>query len=154
MKRLMSIVLVYLGFFLASAAFAAVPGRGNADEAVAMVKRAIQFAKLNGRERALAEFSDPKGQFVDRDLYVLVFDLNGVNLAHGNNPKIIGKNLIDMRDAEGKEIIRNFISIANSKGSGWFRYKWPNPITKEIETKATYIEKSDELMYGVGIFSK
>jgi hypothetical protein len=48
---------------------------GTAAEAEAMVKKAIAYLKANGKDKAFAEFSNPKGQFVDRDLYVTVYDL-------------------------------------------------------------------------------
>ncbi len=122
------------------------------DEAVAMVKRAVKFLKDNGRDKAFSEFSNPKGSFVDRELYIVVFSMTGTNLAHGNNSKIIGKDLIDMKDNDGKPIIRNFITIAQTKGSGWFDYKWPNPVTHAIESKSTYLEKFEDIIVGVGIY--
>ncbi|MES2151794.1 MAG: cache domain-containing protein [Pseudomonadota bacterium] len=144
------LLAVGLALALGQPAWAAAPA--SADEAVAMVKRAVQYMKENGREKAFAEFSNPKGSFVDRELYIVVFNMDGVNLAHGNNAKIIGKNLIDLKDNDGKFIIKNFIEIANTKGKGWSDYKWPNPVTKAIEAKSTYLEKVDDLMVGVGIY--
>jgi hypothetical protein len=66
-----------------------------------MVKKAKAFIKANGQEKAFAEFSNPKGQFVDRDIYIFVFDKKGNTLAHGGNSKLIGKNLYDLKDVDG-----------------------------------------------------
>lgn len=127
--------------------------RGSADEAVAMVRKAIAYMKENGKEKAFAEFGNPaNATFHDRDLYIFVYDLNGNNVAHGNNPKMVGKNLLEMKDHDGKFIIKGFIDVANTKGKGWVDYKWPNPVTKAVEQKSGYIEKVDNLIVGSGIY--
>lgn len=125
--------------------------KGTADEAVAMVKKGVAFVKANGKEKAFAEFSNKSGQFVDRDLYIMVYDMQGNNKAHGSNAKLIGKNLIDIKDADGVYIVKGLIDVAN-KGKGWFDYKWPNAVTKAVEPKSTYVEKVDDVLIGVGIY--
>jgi signal transduction histidine kinase len=125
--------------------------KGTADEAVAMTKKAVAFLKTNGKDKAFAEFNNPKGQFVDRDLYVMVYDMEGNNKAHGSNPKLIGKNLLEIKDADGKFIVKGLIEVAH-KGKGWFDYKWPNATTKAVEPKSTYVEKVDDVLIGVGIY--
>lgn len=152
MKSLFKLLAAAILSLSVSSAALAADKPATPDEAVAMVKRAVKFLKDNGRDKAFAEFSNPKGSFVDRELYIVVFNMNGVNLAHGNNTKIIGKNLIDMKDNEGRPIIRSFIDIAKTKGSGWFDYKWPNPVSQVVEGKSTYLEKYEDLIVGVGIY--
>lgn len=140
-------------FALLTVGTASATERGSADEAVAMVKKAIAYMKENGKERAFAEFANPaNSQFHDRDLYIFVYDLNGNNVAHGNNPKMIGKNLLEMKDHDGKFIIKGFIDVANTKGKGWVDYKWPNPVNKAVEQKSGYIEKADNLIIGSGVY--
>jgi cytochrome c len=128
--------------------------KGNADEAVAMVKRAVAYLKANGKEKAFAEFANPANtQFHDRDLYLFVYDFNGVAVAHGNNPKMVGKNLFEMKDSDGTFIIKGFIDVAKTKGKGWVDYKWPNPVTKAVEQKSSYVEKAEgDLIIGSGIY--
>lgn len=127
---------------------------GSADEAVSLVKRAVAFVKANGTEKAYAEFSNPKGQFVDRNLYIFVYDLNGVSLAigNGNAARMVGKNLLDMRDAEGNSLIKGLIDVAKSKGQGWYDYKWPNPVSKAVEQKSSYVERLGDTLIGCGIY--
>lgn len=127
--------------------------RGTQEEAIAMVKKAVAHLKANGREKAFADFSNTSVKdFHDRDLYIFVYDMKGINIAHGNNPKMVGKNLLDMKDTEGVFIIKSFIDVANSKGKGWVDYKWPNPVTKAVEHKSSYIEKVDDMVVGCGIY--
>jgi cytochrome c len=141
-----------------SAAFAPVGAayaadRGTADEASALVKKGITYLKANGAEKAYAAFNDPQGQFVDRDLYLFVFDMNGKTLAHGANKKLLDKNLIDLKDADGKPFIKEFVTVASTKGQGWVDYKWPHPQTKAIEQKSSYVQKlGDGTLIGVGIY--
>ncbi|MES2017652.1 MAG: cache domain-containing protein [Pseudomonadota bacterium] len=121
-------------------------------EATAMVKKAIEFIKANGKEKAYAAINDPKGQFRDRDLYVFVYDMYGVTQAHGANPKMLGKNLMELKDADGVYIIKAFLDVGKTKGKGWVDYKWPNPVSKDIESKSTYIEKYDDVLVGAGVY--
>ena len=136
--------------FLATGALAA--DRATKDEAVAMVHKAGAHLKAVGKERALADFSSKSGGFVDRDLYLMVYDMAGNNLAHGANEKLIGKNLMGIKDVDGKEPIKEFVATAKASGKGWVDYKWPNPVTKAIEAKTTYIEKFDDIVIGAGVY--
>ena len=127
---------------------------GTAAEAETMVKKAVQLIKTEGKEKAFAEFSNLKGKFVDRDLYITVYDLNGKCLAHGANPKMIGKDLIDMKDPDGKAFIKERMEIAKTKGKGWQDYKFNNPVSKKIEPKAMYFERLDDIVVACGIYKK
>jgi signal transduction histidine kinase len=127
--------------------------KGSSDEAIAMVKKAAAKIKAEGKEKAYAAFADPNNKdFHDRDLYIFVYDLNGVNVAHGNNPKMVGKNLLDLKDVEGKPLIRQMVDIAKTKGNGWVEYKWPNPVTKSVEAKSSYVERVEDVLVGAGIY--
>ena len=126
--------------------------RGTAKEAEQMVKKAIAFAKAKGQDAAFAEINNPKGQFTDRDLYVFVYDINGKVMAHGQNLKMIGKELIDMKDADGKMFVKERVEIAKTKGSGWQEYKFTDPLTKKIDDKRAYIEKHGDLIFGCGVY--
>lgn len=149
-KILKQIALVLCALAIGNAAWAT--EKGTAAEATAMVKKGVEFVKANGKEKAFAEFNNPTGQFIKGDLYVMVYDMDGINKAHGANPKLIGKNLIDIKDANGVFIVKNFIEVAKGKGKGWVDYKWPNNITKAVEMKSTYVEKVDDVLIGVGIY--
>lgn len=132
---------------------AAAAERGTAQEADVLVKKGIAYLKANGPEKSYAAFNDPQGQFVDRDLYLFVFDMTGKTLAHGANKKLLDKNLIALKDADGKTFIKEFVDVANTKGKGWIDYKWPHPQTKAIEGKSSYVEKlPDGTLIGVGIY--
>ena len=127
--------------------------KGSADEAVAMVKKAAALIKSDGKEKAFAAIADPANtSFHDRDLYIYVYDLNGVAVAHGNNPKMVGKPLIGLKDNEGKAMIKEMVDTAKNKGKGWVDFKWPNPVTKAVESKSGYVERVDDILVGSGIY--
>ncbi|RJF95197.1 cache domain-containing protein [Noviherbaspirillum saxi] len=152
-KIILTIKAIVFAMLIAAGSGAArAADKGSADEAIALVKKAVAYIKANGQEKAFAEFSNPHGQFKDRDMYINVTSMNGVNLAHGMNPKLIGKNMLELRDADGKYFIKAFIETGNSKGKGWVDYQWPNPVTKAVEAKSTYVEKVDEVLVGCGIY--
>ena len=137
--------------FFAPAAVAA--EFGTKEEAVAMVKRVQEKFKKDGAEATFKAVSDKSTpEFHDRDLYPFIYDMKGLNVAHGARPALIGKNLIDLKDQDGKYLIREMVTIANGPGSGWIDYKWPNPINNKIEDKSSYVEKMGGYFVGVGIY--
>ena len=129
--------------------------KGSADEAVAMVKKAADYLKKNGKEKAFAEFNNPKGQFIDRDLYIFTFLSNGVGIerANGANAKLVGKNVLEMKDPDGKYLVKEILAIGNSKAAqGWVDYRWPNPVSGAIEGKRTYVERVEDVVIGCGVY--
>lgn len=140
---------------LAFAAAIALPAfADDAADATAMVKKAVSYVREQGKDKALAEFNNPGGMFKKGELYIFVTDLQGRMLANGANAKLVGKDLIDLKDSDGKPFVKDYIEVARNKGSGWSDYKWVNPATKAIELKSTYVEKIDDLVIGCGIYRK
>ena len=151
MRKLLIAVLINI-VFAGYASLAGAGERGTAAEAEAMVKKAIAYMKMHGNQKAFAEFQNPKGQFVDRDLYVWVADLNGTTLAHGANPKLANKNLIEFKDVDGKYFVKERVELAKTKENFWHDYKYFNPATKKIENKSAYVERTGDLIVGSGIY--
>jgi cytochrome c len=152
MKKLVLSGMVLLVLFGFAGIVSAGEKRGTAAEAEALVKKAIAYMKANGKEAAFAEINNPKGRFTDRDLYIFVYDMNGKCVAHGLNLKMIGKDLAELKDADGKLFVKERIEIAKTNGKGWQDYKFTDPISKAIEHKRAYVEKYDDLIVGSGIY--
>jgi signal transduction histidine kinase len=121
-------------------------------EAEAMVKKGVTYIKANPRDKAMADITNKTGQFVDRELYLTVYKLDGTALAHGANEKFVGKNMIDLRDGDGKEHIRERMELAKSKTAFWHDFKFVNPVNKKMEPKSMYCERADELVVCGGIY--
>jgi cytochrome c len=147
-KRLISVAAATLAF--GPAAIAA-DGAGK-DDAVAMVKRAVTFIKEQGGEKAYPEITNKAGKFVDRDLYVVVYKLDGTVLAHGSNEKFVGKDLSDAQDVDGKLYVKERVELAGKQASFWQDYKFVNPVSKKVEPKQMYCEKLDNTAVCAGIY--
>jgi signal transduction histidine kinase len=124
---------------------------GTADEAVALVKKAVAFYQSQGRDKAFAAFADANGGFQNRDLYVFVQESSGNTLVH-KNAGLVGKDVKVFKDADGKMFGVEIMETCMKKGSGWIDYRWGNSTTKKIEAKSTYVEQNSDLCFGAGIY--
>lgn len=122
------------------------------EEAMAMVKKASAMIKDEGTDKAYAEISNKQGRFTDRDLYVVVYGLDGKVLAHGGNQKLVGKEMLDAQDVDGKYFVKERVELARSKGAFWQDYKFMNPTSKKIEPKQMYCEKLGETAVCGGVY--
>jgi cytochrome c len=122
------------------------------DEAVAMVKKGVAYIKGNGREKGYAEITNKKGRFIDRDLYLVVYGLDGTVFAHGANEKQVGHNLIDLKDIDGKLFVKERVELAQKQPSFWQEYKFTDPVTRKIEPKEMYCERLDDVVVCGGIY--
>ncbi len=122
------------------------------DDAVAMVKKAVAFIKEQSADKAYAEFTNKDAKFIDRDLYVVVYQLDGKVLAHGSNPKFVGKDMSDAQDVDGKLYVKERVEMASKQPSFWQDYKFVNPVSKKVEPKQMYCEKLDNTAVCAGIY--
>jgi methyl-accepting chemotaxis protein len=127
---------------------------GTVEEATQMVKHGIEFMKANGRDALIADVNQRgKGRFVDRDLYLMVVSLTDNTFkAHGNNPRIVGNSGLVSKDVDGKQFVIEMIDLGKSVGSGWVDYKWNHPVTNEVRTKSSYIERCDDVIVVCGVY--
>jgi cytochrome c len=135
--------------------FAVTPASHQAtrEEMVAFVQEAVSYAKVNGRENALAEFSNPKGSFFRGSLYIYAYDYNGTTIAHPVNPEKIGVNRLEEKDADGKYFIRELMDASND-GTGFVMYTYINPTANNrVDRKLGYVMKvDDDWWLGSGIY--
>jgi signal transduction histidine kinase len=126
----------------------------TAKDAEALVGKAISHIKTDGKEKSYADFTGKKAGWADRDLYVVVYDLTGKVLAHGQNAKQVGMDLIGITDADGKEFVKERVDLAKSKGKFWQDYKFTDPVSKKILPKSMYCEKLDDTVVCSGIYKR
>jgi cytochrome c len=150
--NLRAFVTPFFALCMVLAAAGAQAGNATADEAVAMVKKGVAFIKAQGTEKGYADITNKQGQFIDRDLYLVVYGLDGTVLAHGANDKMVGKNLIDLKDIDGKAFVKERVELAQTKSSFWQDYKFTDPVTKKIEPKTTYCERLEASVVCGGIY--
>lgn len=118
-----------------------------------MVAKAIAAIKSD-RDKAFAEITGKNEKWIEGDLYPVVYDLQGKVLAHGQNAKQVGKDLIDLKDPDGKLFVKERVDLANSKGKFWQDYKFTDPITKKILPKQMYCEKLNSMVVCAGIYKR
>jgi cytochrome c len=150
MRRLMHVLSAGLAIALVGPVLAARPA--TKDEAMAMVKGAVASIKKDGPDAAYAEISNKSGKFVDRDLYVVVYRLDGHVLAHGANAKLVGTNQRNAKDVDGKAFVQERIALAHKQPSFWQAYKFKNPVTQQIENKQTYCERYEDTAVCAGVY--
>lgn len=151
--KIRSLIVAMMGACLFAAAHGA-EVNVTAKEAETMVKKGVAFIKSQGKEKGYAEITSKQSQFKDRDLYLVVYGLDGMVLAHGANEKMVGKSLIDMKDVDGKEFVRERVELGKAKASFWQDYKFTNPVSKKIEPKTAYCERVDDSVVCGGIYKK
>jgi len=140
-----------LATFVASAP--ALAQNATKDDALAMVKKGVAFIKANGADKSYAAITAKDPQFVKSDLYLVVYGMDGKCLAHGANEKQVGRDLIELKDIDGKAFIKERVELGKSKPAGfWQDYKFTNPATKKIEPKQMYCERLSETLVCGGIY--
>jgi cytochrome c len=124
------------------------------EEAMAMVKKGVAFWKANGDEKTFAAITDKKGPFTDRDLYLVVYGLDGTVHAHGANEKMVGRNLIDLKDVDGKAFVRERVELGQKQPTFWQDYKFTDPVSKKVEPKQMYCERVDQSVLCGGVYKQ
>jgi hypothetical protein len=122
--------------------------RGTPDQAKAMAVHAAELLGAEGPEKAFPAFNSGQA-FHDRDLYVMVYNSTGTCVSHGANSALIGKNLIELKDTNGKFVIKDLVGVPDA---GWIEYTWPDPITHKVQPKKTYVVRVGDFRIGVGVY--
>lgn len=123
-------------------------------DAEAMVKKAVAHIKNVGIESAAEDFNNRKGDFVKLDLYVTVYNMQGVVLAHGQNKKSVGKDMMELKDPDGKEFVKERMTMAKSQSKFWQEYKFTDPVSKKVLPKEMYCEVVAKVVACAGIYKR
>lgn len=117
------------------------------------VKKAVRLIEEKGPDIAFPILSDPDGEYVDGELYVFTYNMEGTIIQH-LRPALVGKNMMNIKDKEGKCLACEFLRIAKEQGQGWSQYWWPKPGSGELSIKVSYIMKvpSHAMFVGVGVY--
>ena len=123
--------------------------RASTEDAKKMALKAVEHIKAAGKEVAFKSFTGKADGWVDRDLYVFVVDNSGNVTAHGASAVLVGKNLSQIKDVDGKPFVKEKMDI---KDQGWVDYKWKNPQTNAVEAKTSYVVRVGDAVVGVGAY--
>ncbi len=149
----MHIKLLAIAGLVVVATTAAAEDFATAQQAEALVAKAVSAVNTD-KAATFKEITDKDKKWVNLDLYPVVYNMEGKCLAHGQNVKQVGKDLIELADADGKEFIKERIELANSKGKFWQDYKFTDPVTKKVLQKSAYCEKTGDMIVCAGIYKR
>ncbi|MDX5409546.1 MAG: cache domain-containing protein [Thauera sp.] len=125
--------------------------RASADDARAMLERAVAFAGAEGVGKAAEAFNDRGGEFVKDDLYVFMVDLaSGRFQAMGMNPALADTDALGLHDAAGHALVAEMVEKLKGADEASVDYVWRNPVTNAVEKKRSYVRKVGGSLIGVG----
>jgi signal transduction histidine kinase len=122
-------------------------------DAVALVEKGVQFMRLHGRDEMIRKINIKDPDFYSGALYLAMLDMNGITIAHPTTA-LIGKNLVDVPDADGKVFRREMVAVANGQGKGWVRYKFMNPSNGKVQPKVSYVLRVGDIALEAGVYKR
>jgi signal transduction histidine kinase len=154
MRSLLKSTFCVAALTIAFAAGAQAGEFGTKAEAEALVKKAVAAIKAEGAEKVYGEITAKDAKYIDRDLYPVVYTIEGKCLSHGANPKLVGKDLIDVQDPDGVYFVKERTEKAKTQDSFWQEYKYKNPVSGKIEPKEAYCEKLESTLVCAGAYKQ
>ena len=125
--------------------------QGTADEALALVYKAVQFRQQTTREGFVRDLTNPAQGFHDRDMYIFALDRAGYYRAFGGNPAKVGTRVQDIPGIDGQGLLEAIVAQAERE-PGWVEYDITNPATGVVQTKMSYVLQVDDLYVGCGVY--
>jgi hypothetical protein len=127
--------------------------QGTADQARQLVFDAMVHVQGVGLERAAADFQDPEGPFIDKDLYVFVLDRAGHYVVHGAMPHKDGTNLAEIDGLDADKLVADAWEACDEHRGGWVTYAITHPLTGDVQGKSSYVMPlDDERLLGCGCY--
>jgi signal transduction histidine kinase len=141
-------------FVLCLTAFVSTVHAGRAEDCQALADKALEMFKSRGIEATLKALNS-QNVLTDKEIYVFALTIDNTVVAHPYKPSLVGANLNDETDANGKYYAREFTSVVMTKGSGWVQYWWRRPGEKKPRLKRTYVVRvpGRDLYIGIGYYS-
>lgn len=152
-------LLAVAGLLATTATAGAEPYEQSATrELVGLVDAAAELVRTRGTD-AFAELRRPGSQWRHDEKYIFVLDPAGTMLVHPD-PGLEGRNTLDLKDVNGKPIIRGLIQAATAKpgkAEGWYHYEWPVPGGLLPRWKSSFVRNvstpsGEGLIVGAGMY--
>jgi signal transduction histidine kinase len=126
--------------------------QGTADEALAFATRAHALVQQVGFEQAAQQFHDKDGGFVDRDLYIFVFDREGVYRVMGADKARVGTTLFEAPGVDAQQLLDDAWERCDA-GGGWVEYNIINLVNNTVRGKSSYVlPLDDQRLIGCGAY--
>jgi len=126
---------------------------------VELVERAAALVATEG-EAALTQFAVPDSEWFDGSIYFFAYALDGTCLFNAEAPDLVGRNLLDLEDLNGKPLIRYITDIGRESppdAFGWVFYLWQEGTQLSPSWKSAYVRKvvtpdGKTLVIGSGLY--
>ena len=125
---------------------------GTPDEAIALINKTVAYLADEGADKTFFETSNPKGRFIHRDLYIVIYDRHGKVMAHGAIPRLAGINVLDYRDEDDKLFVREILDKASKGQHGPVDYKWVHPLTRQLQAKSAWFRQVGSYVITCGTY--
>ena len=126
--------------------------QGSADEARALVERALLCVQQHGLAEASQRMRDRSQSFVDRDLYVFAVDRQGTYRLHAAKPAMEGRLIHEVPGIAGDRFVHDAWA-STERGPGWIEYDILNLDTGKVAPKSSYMVRlNDRLVFGCGVY--
>jgi cytochrome c len=123
-------------------------------DAMEWVDRATAFFEASGKEIALAEYMNPKGQFVEDEMYLFVIDSKGVMRAHGVNENSWGNILLTSRILRVSSLLKRLLTSPTVKAVGGLNRNGTSPLPDKVLPKVVYFDKVDDVIICSGVYKE
>jgi signal transduction histidine kinase len=111
---------------------------------VSFVEDAAALIEQKG-ELAFQDFNVPGSKWLADDYYVFVYTPDGTNVFHPVETQLIGRDLRNLRDMNGKPVIQMITDVAKKPdrdASGWIFYLWEFKTQLTPLWKSSYVRKA------------
>jgi methyl-accepting chemotaxis protein len=126
--------------------------QGTAEEAFALVARAVAYRRQCGsREAYLRDLTLADKGFFDRDMYIFALDRHGQYMAFGGNAAKVGTRVQDIVGIDGAGLMDAILSQAGHE-PGWVSYDIAHPTTGRVQTKISFVQQLDDVILGCGVY--
>ena len=121
-----------------------------------IVDDAVNILQHEGKVKAFARFNSSADKFIFLNSYIFVKTLEGMELVNPFSPQMVGENIINKQDANGKYFVKEELEILQNQESCWMDYMWPKPGAEKPSLKMSYIRKTkvkdETLVIGAGYY--
>lgn len=132
---------------LAAAAVASPVAGPAAQDAVALVEQGAAFLRAQGKAELIRRINARDPMFYHGDLYLHMRDARtGVMLAHPLHPSLVGQDLTDVPDANGRKYRRDILELAATRGKGWVDYTYKSPADGHAQPRSNYITRVGDVV--------
>jgi cytochrome c len=98
-----------------------------------MLEEAYAVVTSKGMTGAASDFNQG-GKWKRGTAYVILIEFDGNMLAHSDNPKMVGKHMLEARDANNKAFVQETIHNLKTTGKdSVVNFSWVHPGTRKIQ---------------------